>query len=97
MRYPLRQTIAARLPVSPPIFLDILSIIEAGAQRDIPERDATAIAQRHRRYTEAQRTLGLAGEAPRNPIRQAFDMRRCATRFSHLYEAVHSPFAAATN
>jgi len=77
--------------------LDFLYIIEAGAQIGIPESDATAIAQPHQRYTEAQKTLGLAGEASRNPIRQAFDMRRCATRFSHLYEAVHSPFIAATN
>ena len=77
---PLRRSI-------PSLFRDRLYLF--GEQRHllVPERDASAIADRLQRYADDPDTLVSDGAALRRQIR-SFDVRQCAARLSDLYDAI---------
>jgi colanic acid/amylovoran biosynthesis glycosyltransferase len=84
----LQQMMATGMPAIATAHSDNPFLFGDHAHLLVPERDASAIADRIRRYWDAPDTLVSDGTALRNQTRRVSDVRRCAARLSELYDSI---------
>jgi len=82
----LQQMMATGMPVIATIHKDIPFLFGEYQSQLVPERNAEAIAERLREYANKPDRLGHDGAALRERIRSIFDVSRCASRLSDLYD-----------
>lgn len=85
----LQQMMATAMPCIATKHSDVPYVF--GECRDllVPERDASAIAQRLQHYAENPDAVVSDGLAQSQRIRRSFDARECAGRLADLYDGVH--------
>ena len=84
----LQQMMATGMPAVATIHSDIPYLFGAHQHLLVPERDASAIADRLKRYVDCPDSLATDGVALREQICHSFDVRKCAARLSALYDEV---------
>jgi colanic acid/amylovoran biosynthesis glycosyltransferase len=84
----LQQMMATAMPVISTLHSDIPYLFGEHSDLLVPERDARAIADRIQCYADDPNTLIADGVALQHQIRRSFDVRKCATRLSDLYDAI---------
>jgi len=83
----LQQMMATGMPAIATSHSDIPYLFGDHAHLLIPERDATAIAERLERYAADPRRLIEDGARLRDRVRGSLDVRACAAHLSEVYDA----------
>jgi colanic acid/amylovoran biosynthesis glycosyltransferase len=83
----LQQMMATGMPAIATAHSDIPYLFGEHAHLLVPERDASAIADRLQCYAENPDKIIEDGAKMRDRIRHAFDVRTCAAHLSDLYDA----------
>ncbi len=84
----IQQMMLSGMPVVSTRHSDIPYLYGPLADRLVPERDATAIADRLTAYAEAPDTVTSDGAAMRQRMLEAFDIRHCAAHLADLYDGL---------